>query len=341
MPYDQHMHAQTLIEKHNRTFSSYYKGQLYTHTPMALLALTELGATKARLNAFYQKSIAKLEAKKSSALKITENNWTDYFGQQQAESAYIEFFQTEIERLGQEQMIAKYFDALLPGMGAAAFHPLIRLFYAVRFNIAQEVVISLATWASSYLDLALQTKIDKQGSLLDSLQAFQNNHFNKGKTILALNIAKRMQKVSRMSMFKELSTHITIRDLEPLALEENLLWLFSQNNNFTLLHTITAHHAFTHLQHFSDQPKQALILLCKALLAAYLSTTGTVNIDFTWNYPKLNLPEWEALKEKAIQSNDEHVIKLLHVLSLKKRENLTYQLKYAAALKLNLIAFKD
>lgn len=330
------MSAKSLIQKHNTQYSTYYKTELYTHTPMALLALSEMGADNFRLEEFYQQSVLKLRSKVSSSLSITANNWLDYLGQHQHEQAYIDFFYTELKRLGQDKMINIYFDALMPGVAAAAFHPLIRLFYAVRFNIAEEVVISLATWATSYLDLELNTKLMNKNNLIKSLKVFQDNNFNSSKKIMGSNIASRMQRVSQTTMFKQLSPYVTENDLVPQRLEETCLWLYAQNNNFTLLHAITSQHAFENLCHFSSKPNQTRVIMWKAILAAYLSTTGSVNIDFNWQYPEIQLPDWEELTAKAIQSNDEHVIKLVHVLSIKNRENLDSQLRYAAVLKLGL-----
>ncbi|HMQ10333.1 MAG TPA: questin oxidase family protein [Oligoflexia bacterium] len=332
----QNMLAQSLIQKHNTDFSSYYKTELYTHTPMALLALKEMGASDLRLEDFYKISVKKLKTKSAPSVVITANNWKEYLGQHAHEAAYIQFFKKEMKHLGQDKVIASYFDQLMPGVAAAAFHPLIRLFYAVRFNIPEEIVISLATWATSYLDLGLDAHLSHQLSLGHTLKQFEEQKFNQGQKIIGSNIAKRMLAVSKMTMFKELSNLVDQNDLQPLKLEQALLWLFSQNNNFTLLHAITSQHAFESLYHFSSKSNESRVIMWKALLAAYLSTTGSVNIDFNWQYPEIKLPDWEVLTAKAIQSNDEHVIKLLHVLSIKKTEGLENNLRYAGALKLGL-----
>ncbi|MCI5072585.1 questin oxidase family protein [bacterium] len=331
------MLAQRLIQKHNAQYSTYYKTQLYTHTPMALLALKEMGASDKRLESFYQKSAAKLRAKSASSLKIASDNWREHLGNHEYETAYVQFFKTEMQHLGQDKMIAHYFDQLMPGVAAAAFHPLIRLFYAVRFNIKEEIVISLASWATSYLDLGLDSKLTNTVSMLDLLKRFREQDFNQGKKIVAPNIAQRMAIVAHNPMFKDLSAQLFYDDLEASKLESALLWLFSQNNNFTLLHAITSHHAFEALQKFSAKPKIARILMWKALLAAYLSTTGSIEVDFDWQYPDMKFPDWPKLTAKAIQSNEEHVIKLVHILSIKNRKDIDQRLRYGAALKMGLI----
>jgi hypothetical protein len=332
------MKVNQLIEKHNKSFSTYYHGELYSHTPMALIALRDLGASEKRLCEFYDYGSQKLEPIKLNTKKICDENWKDYFGEYELESSYVEYFRDIVQREGIVKSVSKYFDILMEGVGAAAFHPIIRLSYGVRQGNKDEVAISLATWAASFVNLEVTTDLSEENELKDILKWFQEKNFNLNEKIKADNIATRMLEVSKNKNYKKLCSTIFSSELERDKLEESLLWLYSQTNNFTLLHAVTSHHAFEFLLDSSINKEKSKAYFWKAILAAYLSTTGVVKVDLSWEYPPFdNLPSWEEIKSSAIESNDDHVIKLVHVLNLKCKEHLDGKLRYASALKLNML----
>ena len=243
-----------------------------------------------------------------------------------------------LKEQGIDKSLNEYFDLLVKGVGAAAFHPMIRLSYAVRDRNDDEVAISLGTWAASFLNLNVSHEISNEVGILEILKNLKIKNFNQNKKIEADNIANRMLKVSESEDYKKLSSVILWKDLKKEELERSLLWLFSQTNNFTLLHGVTSHHAFESLLRFSSEKDIARAFYWKAILAAYLSTTGVVNIDLSWKLPEIeNLLPWNDLKKKAVESNDDHVIKLVHILSVKDKERLDYELRYASSLKLGIL----
>ncbi len=332
------MKVNQLIAKHNQNFSTYYSGELYSHTPMALIALRDLGASEKRLTEFYDFDTKKLEPIKKESKSISDENWKKTFGEYELESSYFKYFRDIVEKNGINKTVEKFFDILMEGVGAAAFHPIIRLSYAVREDNSDEVAISLATWAASFVNLNVNSKLSEESGLIDILKSFQALNFNDNSKIETDNIATRMRKVSEDKFYKELNSTITLSDLDKDKLESSLLWLYSQTNNFTLLHAVTSHYAFENLVQFSVNKVESRVYFWKAILAAYLSTTGVVKIDMGWKYPMIEkLPSWDELKNKAIESNDDHVIKLVHILNLKRKESLDYELRYASALKLNML----
>jgi hypothetical protein len=303
---------------------------------MALYSLEELGASQERIKEFYLHDIKKLEPKKKSSSLIDRSNWMEYLGKYEHEEDYFCFFEKEIQSSSLRLVIEEYFDFLMKGVGAAAFHPLIRLSYAVKANHPEEIIKSLASWAASYLDLGDIDSVEGEISVEDMLGIFIENNFNEGKAFVDATISQRMMTVSRLSLFKDNFNKISLHSIRPDGLEESLLWLFSQTNNFTLLHGITSHHAFETLLPFSREKNSARLFMWKALLAAYLSTSGTVLVDTGWAYPSRDLERWDVLKSEAIKSNDDHVIKLVHTLSCKRNNKLDYEFRYASSLKLGL-----
>ena len=75
------MKVKQLIEKHNQNFSTYYSGELYSHTPMALIALRDLGASETRLIEFYDFDTNKLEPIKKETKIISDEDWKESFGE--------------------------------------------------------------------------------------------------------------------------------------------------------------------------------------------------------------------------------------------------------------------
>ncbi|MCO4795655.1 MAG: questin oxidase family protein, partial [Bacteriovoracaceae bacterium] len=203
------MKVDKLIEKHNQNFSTYYSGELYTHTPMALLALRELGASDKRLLEFYDFDTKKLEPTKEATKVINDENWKDFFGEYELETSYIKYFKSVVEINGIDKTLEKYFDILIEGVGAAAFHPIIRLSYAVTENNKDEVAISLATWATSYVNLEVNSEISEEHGIIDNLKKFQELSFNNDKKVERGNIANRMSKVSEYGLYKELNSKVT------------------------------------------------------------------------------------------------------------------------------------
>ena len=331
------MKLNDLIEQHNSQFSTFYSEELYSHTPMALISLSEMGASDQRLEEHFLEDTKKLEQKKKLILKLDQSNWKSYLGKFEYEASFIQFFEEEFNELGQEKILAKYFDFLMKGVGAAAFHPLIRLSYAIKRNDIREVIQSLATWAASFLDLKINSQLNEKLSIEEIISKLQSDNFNNGEKLEGDTIARRMVAVSESNEFKGIADKVFLNELEGNNLESILLRLFSQTNNFTLLHAVTSHHAFEYLKKFSVNERNVKVYYWKTLLAAYLTTTGASKISLNWSYPEIKLPSWDKLKDLAIESKDNHVIKLVHTLSEKNRSDLDSELRYAASLKLKAI----
>ncbi|MGK0367842.1 MAG: hypothetical protein ACI9QD_000981 [Thermoproteota archaeon] len=325
-----------LITIHNKKYSTYYKGSLYSHTPMALISLKEMGASDERIDEFFIIDTKKLVPIVESSVQIDETNWKDNLGKQELEFSYKIFFANELIGLGIDECLKKYFSFLMKGVGAAAFHPIIRLSYGFKIKNKDEVASSLASWATSFLDLGIDASLSDELSMLSVLNEVMNSDFKKNFSETKGNIADRMLTVSRTNEYKEFVSKVFIKELEKDKLEESLLWLFAQTNDFTLLHAVTSHHAYESLKKYSNNENESRVYLWKAILAAYLSILDSTELDLNWTYPLVDLPAWSELKALAIKSNDNHVIKLVHTLSTKENIKLDEQLRFAAAQKLGL-----
>ena len=75
-----------LIERHNSQYSTFYGGELYSHTPMALISLSEMGASDQRLDEYFKQDIKKLRPKNKIIQNLNQSNWKDYLGQYEYET---------------------------------------------------------------------------------------------------------------------------------------------------------------------------------------------------------------------------------------------------------------
>lgn len=63
------------------------------------------------------------------------------------------FFTQEVARLGREGAVRAYIDRLAPGVGASAFHGLMRMAYALLRQDDTDVAVALGYWAATYLEM--------------------------------------------------------------------------------------------------------------------------------------------------------------------------------------------
>lgn len=106
---------------------------------MALVALDKLGASDEQLLDFYSSYSKILEIQTKSEIEINSKNWRNYLGKHTHNTAYREFFLAELENNGVTKILSTYLPHLIPGLSGGAFHPLIRLAYAVDTNSTWEI----------------------------------------------------------------------------------------------------------------------------------------------------------------------------------------------------------
>ncbi|MFO1266190.1 MAG: questin oxidase family protein [Rubrivivax sp.] len=79
--------------------------------------------------------------------------WRGRLGRRAAWPLYLDLFQQWIAHDGASEALSQLLPGLMPGVGAAAFHGLIRTAAGVRAGHAGEVAQGLAHWAAWYLPL--------------------------------------------------------------------------------------------------------------------------------------------------------------------------------------------
>ena len=148
---------------------------LSSHLTMTLIALERIGATEAHMRQYFYLCTQRLQPVTEATLIISEENFDSYLGHVNNYAAYADFFEKEIREKGIENVLQSYVEKLAPSLGAASFHPLIRLGYAINLldeelEIAhQEIAISLAYLASAFYSFgeisgepsSVQTQVEK------------------------------------------------------------------------------------------------------------------------------------------------------------------------------------
>lgn len=291
--------------KQGRDYQVTYGNRLGSHLPMALIALDKLNADEEKLEAFYQNYITRLQPLETVHYD-TPLNLRETLGDLEQYPYQLIFFQQEIKQKGVDRVLHEYLPVLLPGVCGSAFHPLIRLAYALEVSDPEEVAAALAYWAAEYEPLGpLGESVDKEPiEILQEVAPIGKNHsFSPG------IIVDKMREIVALESFQQQAIQPKNLSFETLA--KIAIDAFSASNSFTLLHGVTSLHALRVILPKIENQEAVLPYFWQAFVVAYLST-GSVNID----HPKTDgvtvEESWEEILKKATQSTEEHTIKMVY-----------------------------
>ncbi|KJG39876.1 hypothetical protein UA32_06125 [Photobacterium angustum] len=289
-------------------FQPTYKNGSSNHLPMTLVALDQMGTNDECVLLFYHQYITQLE-------NVARN---EPFLKQANE------IEQRIKNDGFETTLIAYMPRLIASFNAQTFQCMIRLSYAIKSQQQREIAYALAYWDQSYqliTPLSLTEKYNAEQQLKQLAYAFSNSSFQ------ANNTSQRIFEVAQNPNYLKLApvpVDITIEKVLQLVVE-----YYRKTNNSTLLHGITALHAFIELlQYFPDQ-QTALQWFWQSYTAAF----ATVGKNLQQPRDVLPTPphiSWlETITRGALSKND-HTITLIYSCSeLYKRYPLT-ELKYIA-----------
>ena len=295
-----------------------YGNNLTNHLPMALHALFSLGASTARLHDFYLAYVREtgvgIAPEPLPDTGAWRGDWLSLRGRADAYSALRTHFNAMVAQGGIEATLRVAIPALLPGVAAVAFHGLIRTSHAVESGHAGEVAAALAYWAWRWRPL-VAPPIGMGGESLvmglwsARLVAGALRQRTKGESI-----SRRISEATQSPLYRELasalapsvSVHAHIAELAAFSLER-----YVATPNFTVLHMITGLRALrtlcTLLPWIEDED-DLQSALTHNITAAYLAA----NVVPSDAAPCAATLDWAQTVAAAIQSNDEHVIKLVH-----------------------------
>ncbi|WP_305462343.1 questin oxidase family protein [Photobacterium leiognathi] len=273
-------------------FQPTYQKGLTNHLPMTLVALDQMGAEDERLLGFYHQYITQLENVARNDAFLSQANKIEQL----------------IKRSGIDATLQQYLPKLIASFASQAFHCLIRLAYAVKSQQPREIAYSLAYWEQNYRPLAPLATTDSYNAaeqLKQLTQVLSTASFH------ADNISERINEVAKHPNYLKLAAvpcDITLESALQLIIKQ-----YKTTNDFTLLHGITALHAFIELSpYFSDQTT-ALHWFWQSYTAAFATACHVFNHKSSQtSAPHLS---WLETLSRGSLSHNDHTIKLIYSCS--------------------------
>ena len=279
-----------------------YGGGLSNHLPMATRALQGLGADAARVAGFraaYSRRLSRLDTLPSAAPIVLE----EVLGRRREFPALLRLFGGDVTQLGASAAVRKWLPALMPGVAAAAFHPLIMLYYALDAQDDRGVTYALAYFAWSYLPL-LRKEPQVQGSLSlkDAVSALTGIGKANATGLIFEQLAAEARRPEVASVIERLGPEHDQASTIALVTSTH-----QRVNDFGSLHMVTSWHAYRRIGELAAFDVTACSLhLSRALLVAYVGAGAG---------PLAAVPRctrsWDEMRALARQDPDEHVIKLV------------------------------
>ena len=295
----------TLLDR-AQAFAPEYRGDLSNHLPMALVALESLGADAARMEAFFTIASAKLDP--APPLASACKDWPARRGDLTAFASLRAHFAGAIAAHGRDATLRQTLPLLVDGVGAAAFHGLLRTASAVVATHDDELASGLAHWACWHMPLepcvATQTESDSDVSMWLAGIAKQANGWRSEAGLIAL----RMMAFAQTAAFHDGADRLAVHGDTLRELAAEALAIYLRTRNFTVLHLITSGHALRLLMPWLDEP----LLAVRHYARAYAAGVAASRVEGDLAIPAVNVLPWPEVLRAGIASDDEHVIKLVY-----------------------------
>lgn len=292
-----------------------YGAGLSSHLPMALCALHDMGANAVRLEQFFEKYARRFAQSPLPATSRTmSGDWRSHRGRLGDLGALAGYFRTALSDEGADALLRRVLPDLMSGVGAAAFHGLIRTAYAADSAQRTDLASALAYWACRWLPLPARTA-DPGGATVHRADRLTADAWTQ--TLVSTQVAPppqgrlitdRIQRVVGLDAYAALAGRLvvtadTLARLAAFALDRYLV-----SRNFTVLHLVTSAHAMRVILPWLEDVEAAVGHYADACAAAYLSC------GIAPDAPALPVPDWSwpQVIAKALESDDDHVIKLVH-----------------------------
>jgi len=136
-----------------------FRGGLSNHGPMGAEAMIRLGRAE-DVEPWLDSYIKRLEDAPRATDHITDQTWPDALGVLRRVADWDRYLQNQFAEEPWQQVLARWWPRLIPGVAAAATHGIIRSSHAARSLAAREtgervaeLARGLAYWAASYLEI--------------------------------------------------------------------------------------------------------------------------------------------------------------------------------------------
>lgn len=273
------------------TFDPITRHGLSDHLPMALGALDGLGAPAKRLSDFFN-FYAQMLVPVREEVAATRARYERGF-----------------ERDGVDATLRAHLPRLLPGIGSAAFHGVIRLAYAIEANHVGQLAAALAYWDEVFEPLSDEIPREEDADPTALLRTLRGSPSLRVQTFEGSNISSKMAEAATLREFAN-AGGIAVADDTLGRLAAAARALYAATGDFVALHAITGTHATRVVSTFLDvdDRSRAVRYLYQAVAAAYV-IIGTPPIEVA---SFEHAPSWDTIAIAARASNDEHVIKIAY-----------------------------
>lgn len=297
------------------SYASELDGTFANHTPMVLVAAARLGASPTQMLAFanHYAATKKTLSFQDSAAVVTVSNWRTMLGMREHEGAYRRFFALQQELHGTDVLLRDWLPLLAPGVGASAFHALMRTAYAVLNEDDVETVNGLAYWCATWLPMPAS----RTGPCISADPALVLLHAGALPGMRGLPVHdllwKNMRQSFELESFKSASDWLVVDDTTLIRCAGSAIALFAATQDFCALHAVTGLHWIRMLQPFNPATQEAVRYFW-AGIAGLMNEMG---------YPRLpsssalnrwraqSCPDWHQILDAACRSFDEHDLSLV------------------------------
>jgi hypothetical protein len=290
-------------------FAPEFGGGLSNHLPMALVALERLGATDTRLEAFFAGYVTRLEPLSTHAVEEDSATfvWPDRLGNIEGYQAAVRHFSAWLDAEPMDEVLAECLPQLARGIGAAAFHGLIRTAYAIEAGHRDELARGLAYWASRFLPMSAESP--RAGTMRPAqwLARVMSTPPPTGSFDL---IFAAMQDVARSDAFQAALGDLLVDTNTVHEFSEIAMRSYVKSRNFVVLHLVTSAHALRILLRFVANQDEVVRQYAMAYAAAWLAATPQMSPSA--EAPLVILVDWPDITQRAMQSHNDHVIKLVY-----------------------------
>jgi hypothetical protein len=293
----------------NQSLPPEYADQLTNHLPMALHALHSLGATPSRMEEFQGAYRQRFDGVGQMPVDDAVADWRPLRAKEGAYPALLATFTAMLARNGAEQVLRDALPDLMPGVAAAAFHALIRTAHALEAGHSGELAAALAYWAWRWqpiappVDVAQTLDFDHWAEcLVSEAQGWRTD---------GPLISIRMEEATQSKVYQSLGIGPRFDGDLPAFVALLSKWVaqrYVATPNFTVLHMITGLRAFRTLMPWMGGCQDVQPVLMQAVTTAYLAAKVTL----LPTPPNVSELSWRDVTAKAIASDDDHVIKLVH-----------------------------
>ncbi|WP_160152430.1 questin oxidase family protein [Microbulbifer sp. ALW1] len=294
-----------LLEAGSR-YHVHYGDRLANHLPMVLIALDKLSAGPQPLKHAFDRSTPHLHPRPYSPVADIEKP-ADYRNRDDAFPSVLHYYEQQLRQLGIAKCLQQELPPLLPAIATAAFHGLIRTAYGIDARHLEEIAMGLAFWNLDYHELSSSSETTPQTAATIIRRVAEKYP---EVAVAPGNIADHMQAVTGQPDWLQTPIQPQFLGLEDIA--RVAIDAYLGTGDFTLLHGVTGCHALRLILSYCESQQSALRYFWQGLVIAYLST-GPKKIQPIPSEEIDNILQRQtAIREKALHSEDDHVIKLAY-----------------------------